>query len=327
MKAITFVPPASGKGIPKVHLVDVPIPAVDEGEVLIQIHYAGLNFFDFETMRGALNKYVANALKKNTVISGIEMSGIAVSDGKKIKKGDRVFGYTNIFKGPFFHAEYVALSERKLALVPESFSLEGAASVIGGALTSIAALERIAHLQSNEKVLLTGATGSVGLTAVQLATHMGSTVSAVCNSTQTNFIVGKGATDAFAYDKSELPDASNQFDLVFDAAPSLSFAAAVKFLKPRGTYITTMPYLDKAGLVISLASRRKWGYLMESDTDVKRMERLRNLMHQGAFKEAICSIHPLSKVVDAFGRQQQRGKRGKILIDFHEPDRMETANE
>jgi len=316
MKALTFIPPESGSGQPKIQPVELPIPEPRQGEILVRIQYAALNYFDFEAMRGERNKAIAKALKKDTVISGIEMAGVAESDGARIKKGDLVFGYTNIFKGPWFHAEYVALPETKLALVPRNLSAEGATSIIGGALTAIAALERIAGLKSGESVLITGATGSVGVTAVQLATHLGASVSAVCHSSQAGYARSEGAADVHAYDKKELPEAINQFDVIFDAAPSLSFNKSRKFLKPRGSYITTMPHLDITGFLRGLMSRRKWGFLMESDTDEKRMERLRSLMADGAFQAAIDSIHPLARAGKAFARQQERGKRGKILIDF-----------
>ncbi|MBL4587657.1 MAG: zinc-binding dehydrogenase, partial [Flavobacteriales bacterium] len=97
---------------------------------------------------------------------------------------------------------------------------------------------------------------------------------------------------------------------------SLSFSSSVKYLKPQGRYITTMPHLDVAGFFISLLSRRKWGYLMVADTDAERMQRLCTLMSEGGFGSAIDSIFSLDKAADAFVRQQGSGKRGKIMIDF-----------
>ena len=316
MKALTFIPPKTGSGRPEMQQVNLPIPEPRKGEVLVRIHFAALNNFDLETMHGQRNKAIAKALKKTAVTSGIEMAGIAESDGARIKKGDRVFGYTNIFKGPWFHAEYVALKESKLAIIPSDFTSEGATSVIGGALTALTALERIARLKADDKILITGATGSVGVTAVQLAKHLGADVSAICHSSRADYAISEGAADVYAYDRKELPEAGNQFDVVFDAAPSLSFAKARKLLKPRGSYITTMPHFDVPGFFRGLVSSRKWGFLMESDTDEKRMERLRTLMAQGAFRTAIDSIHLLADAKDAFARQQETGKRGKILIDF-----------
>ena len=315
MKALTFKPPVAVSGKPALQIVDLPIPQPQEGEILVRVHYAGLNYFDFEAWGGHRNKAITKALQKGVVISGIEMSGIAESDGERIRRGDKVVGYTNIFKGPWFHAEYVVLSERKLAKVPENISLDGAASIVGGALTAIAALERIAGLKRGDSVLITGATGSVGVTAVQLASHLGADVSAVCHSTQLDFVRSEGASEAYAYDKRELPKSDKQFDLVFDAAPSLSFSKALKYLKPQGQYITTMPHLDVPGFLTSLFSRRKWGYLMETDTGATRMERLRELMSQNAFRPAIDSVHPLATAADAFDRQQETGKRGKILLN------------
>ncbi|MEP5766372.1 MAG: NAD(P)-dependent alcohol dehydrogenase [Halieaceae bacterium] len=318
MKAISYSVPANRSGTPKVQLVDLPVPQAKAGHVLVRVCYAGLNNFDQETSSGTRNRALAWALKRHKVVSGIEMSGLAMSDGKQIKRGDRVVGYTNIFRGPFFHAEYVVVPEHKLTQIPEDHSLEGAASLIGGALTSIAAIERIADVKPDDNILITGATGSVGITAVQLAAHLGARVSGVCHSTQTEFLAQEGATVAYAYDRNEMPRKDKQFDLVFDTAPTLSFSACTGYLKPRGTYITTMPHLDIGGFAKSLFSKNKWGYLMEADTDTKRMARLHALMQDGAFRPVVDSIYPLEQARNAFDRQLQPGKRGKILIKFGE---------
>lgn len=159
--------------------------------------------FGFVPSRGGRNRAISAGLKKRTMVSGIEMAGIVESDGERLKIGDRVAGYTHIFKGPFFHAQYVAVPENNLALLPDNVTLEGATSIVGGALTSINSLERVASLTSGNRVLLTGATGRVGVTGVQL----GADVSAVCHSSQTDSVRPQGASQAYAYDNKELPEA------------------------------------------------------------------------------------------------------------------------
>lgn len=316
MKALSYVLAKKNPKIPSVQQTDLPMPKVEKAEVLVRVHFAGLNNFDLETSKGKRNRAVARSARKKTIISGVEMAGVSESDGERIKKGDRVMGYTNIFTGPFFHAEYIAVPEGNLAVIPKDVSLEGATSLVGGALTSINALERIAHLKPQDRVLITGATGSVGIASVQLAKHMGATVSALCHSTQRDFALSQGASYVYAYDKAELPEDSGQFDLVFDAAASMSFASANCFLKATGIYITTMPQLDITGFIRSLFSKKKWGYLMEYNTDATRMERLRSLIAQQAFSPVIDSIYELSVAEDAFERQLKPGKKGKILLDF-----------
>lgn len=316
MRALTLIPPASGKGQPDLQIVQAPKPTAAAGEVLVRVHFAGLQYMDYEAWQGDKNKAIAKARKNGPVVSGIEMSGVVESDGYRLKRGDRVFGYTNIFKGPFYHAEYVAVSEDKLAIVPDGMSLQGAASIVGGALTALAALERIAGLKAGESVLITGATGSVGTTALQLAKHLGANVAGVCHSSQMTFAQALGADEAYAYDRGELPPAENQFDVVFDAAATLKFAGAGRFLTPQGRYITTMPHLDVGGFLKGLFSRRKWGFLLVSDTDRERMERLRSLIADGAFRETIEKIFPLAIAREAFDHQQGTGKGGKILLDL-----------
>ena len=318
MKAISYKVAPAGNDKPEIRLVDLPPPTPGPDEVLVRVHYAGLSNLDQENSGGKSNSAMTKALRKSPVISGIEMAGVAENTGQGIKKGDRVFGYTHIWKGPFFHAEYVALPEHNLAVVPDGISLKGAASLVGGALTSINALERIAKLSSNDRVFITGATGSVGATAVQLAAHIGAKVSAVCHSSQLDYVVEQGAAEAYGYDCSELPEANGQFDVVFDTAPSLSFVKSRSMLTSRGRYISTLPNKDIAGFFLSLLSRRKWGFLLEYNTDENRMERLRKLIEEGAFIPAIDSIFTLEEAAQAFNRQHLPGKRGKILVDFRQ---------
>ena len=125
-----------------------------------------------------------------------------------------------------------------------------------------------------------------------------------------------GADQAYAYDLGELPPAENQFDVVFDAASSLKFSGADGFLTRNGRYITTMPHLDVGGFLKSLFSRRKWGFLLVSDTDSERMERLRSLIAAGAFRETIEKLFLLSLARDGFDHQQGTGKGSKILLDL-----------
>ncbi|MEQ9518166.1 MAG: NAD(P)-dependent alcohol dehydrogenase [Parvibaculum sp.] len=320
MKALSFKPPPPGsdkKVRPSLTHVDLSAPTPKKGEVRVRVTHAGLNNGDLEIWTGHANKSIEKRQQTNPVVSGIEMAGVALSDGKFIQKGDLVFGYTNIFKGPWFHAQEIVVAETKLKTIPTGWDGAGAASIIGGALTAIAALERIAKLKAGQSLLITGASGSVGLTALHLANHMGLVTTGICHSSQTEFVLAQGASAAFAYDRNEGPKKSSRFDAIFDTAPSLSFAKAKRHLKSRGTYITTMPHLDVRGWLRSLASPKKWGFLLEADTDEKRMNRLVTLMQAGAFKPIIDSSYPYNDAASAFRHQEEgRGKRGKVLITF-----------
>ncbi len=316
MKALTFHVSKKRSVAPAPRIVELPIPEPQANQILVRVHYAGLNNFDIETSEGKRNGAVRRALKKSQVVSGIEMAGIAGSDGNQIKKGDRVVGYTHIFNGPFFHAQYVAVPEDQLAIVPENVSLEGATSIVGGALTTISALERIAGLQPGDAILITGATGSVGVTAVQLAAHLGAEVSAVCHSKQGEFARSQGATHVYAYDNNELPETAGQFNVIFDTAPALSFASASRLLTSHGCYITTMPQLDISGFIKGLFSSKKWGYLMEYKAVPDRMDRLVSLISENAFHSTIDSVFVLADAAQALQRQLRPSKQGKILIDF-----------
>jgi len=315
MRAVSFDLP-SGATHPTVKAIETPKPKPKSGQVLVRIDYAGLSHFDFEVMSGELNKQLAKQLSKNKIVSGIEMAGIAETDGETIRKGDRVVGYANIFKGPRFHADYVTLSENKMIVLPEDWSTQHAAAIIGGGVTVIAAFERIAKLKKEDRVLITGASGAVGILGVQLARHLGADVTATCNSMQVDAVLKAGAHNVFAYDKNETWSPTEKYDVIFDAAPALTFGSARKFLATKGVYITSMPQLDVLGFIRSLVSRRKFGFLMEADTDQRRLGRLVELMKASAFEPVIDCVVPISDATDAFDRILQKGKLGKILLDF-----------
>lgn len=315
MRALSYEMPAVRSSAPKPVIVEQPDPVPKQGEVLVRVHYAGMSNFELETARGERNRSLGKRMKKMSVVSGIEMSGTVVGDGQVFSDGDAVVGYTHIFKGPFFHAEFVCVSEQRLAKLPDGISLQMAASLVGGALTSIEALERVANVESEQRILITGASGSVGIAAVQLAAHLGMLIEGVCHSSQTDFVSQSGAVNTWAYDRNEMPPVQQQFDVVFDTAPSLSFAKAQPYLTARGVYINTMPHLDVPGFLRSLFSRRRFGYLMVADTDSQRMTRLADLMCAGAFSDVTYANFPLADAASAFALQLQPGKRGKILLD------------
>lgn len=315
MRAVSFdLPP--GATHPTVKVIESPKPKPKSGQVLVRIDYAGLSHFDFEVMSGELNKQLAKQLSKNEIVSGIEMAGVAETDGKTIRKGHRVVGYANIFKGPRFHADYVALAEEKLIALPDTWSTQDAAAIVGGAVTVIAALERIAKLKQGDRILITGASGAVGILGVQLASYLGANVTATCNSMQAGAVLKAGAHKVFAYDKNEKWSSTDKFGVIFDAAPALTFGSARKSLTTKGVYITSMPQLDVPGFIRSLVSRRKFGFLMEADTDQRRLCRLIKLMDASAFQPVIDKVVPISHAPAAFERILEKGKLGKILLDF-----------
>ncbi len=104
MKALTITLPGNGSGEIHRKVVQVPTPEPGKSEVLVRIHFAGLNYFDHGVSTGAHTRSAERSLKRSPVVSGIEMAGIAETSGNGIAKGDRVVGYTNIWRGPFYHA-------------------------------------------------------------------------------------------------------------------------------------------------------------------------------------------------------------------------------
>ncbi|MEM9515607.1 MAG: NAD(P)-dependent alcohol dehydrogenase [Actinomycetota bacterium] len=316
MRALTMTYPSRISGPPERRLLDVDDPVPNSGEVVVRVHYAALSAIDLENSHGKHRLRNQLTLRSTPVVSGIEMAGVVETSGGRLAAGDRVVGYTDIARGPFFHAERVAIHEESLMALPDDVALDAAASVVGGALPSIAALERIADVQDGARVLITAATGGVGSVAVPLARHLGASVAAVCHSSQEAYARQLGATETYAYDRDELPPSGSGFDVVFDAAAALSFAQARPLLTPSGWYISTMPQRDLGGWLRSKFASQRWGYLLERNADQQRLGRVVELMADGVLSSVIDSSHPFEEFERAFARQHESAKRGKILLDL-----------
>ena len=157
----------------KLQLVEnMPEPKAKPGEVSVKVLYASLNPTDLDIARGSLDFFLKLNGAKSAVRTGLEFSGIVLEDSTRFQKGERVFGYTHLLKGPKTHQEILTIPEDFVAAMPDEVSFAEAASVPIGAQTSLVALRDVAGLKSGQSVLIIGASGGVGVFAVQIAKSM-----------------------------------------------------------------------------------------------------------------------------------------------------------
>lgn len=290
-------------GPPEVlHFVEAEKPVPKDREVLVKIYATTVTAADWR-MRKA-DPFVArlfNGLFKPFRIKtlGFELAGVVEAVGKKtveFKPGDEVFGSTGTRFGAY--AEYRCLPEKKLALKPGNMSFEEAAAISIGATTALHFLRK-AKIKSGDKVMIYGASGSVGTFSIQLAKHFGTTVTGVCSTTNLEMVKSLGADQVIDYTKTDYTKTDERYDIIFDAVGKTSKAKCKHLLVKGGRFVT----VDR-------------GLAMESKETTLY---LKDLIEKGALKSVIDKTYPLKAIVAAHHYVEQFHKKGNVAVTICSP--------
>lgn len=270
MKAVVY----EKYGGPEVlQLKDLPKPVPKDNEVLVKVHATTVTAGDWRLRKA--DPFLArlfNGLFKPTRVKvlGFEIAGVIEETGAAVtsfKKGDPVFASCSFRFGGY--AEYTCLKVNELiAIKPANISFEEAAAVPIGGLTALRFLKQ-AGIKAGDKVLIYGASGSVGSFAIQIAKAMGAAVTAVCSTANLDLVKKLGAEQVIDYTKQDYSSIKERFDIVFDAVGKTNSSAGKKILKPEGRFVTVknnpksgkndllyLKELIEAGKLISVIDRR-----------------------------------------------------------------------
>jgi NADPH:quinone reductase-like Zn-dependent oxidoreductase len=317
MKAIVY----EKYGSPDViQLKDIEKPTPKDDEVLIKIHAASVNAYDwhFLTADIFLIRFMGGGLlkPKNTRL-GADMAGRIESVGKNVKQfqpGGEVFG---MVKGSF--AEYACAPENALALKPVLTSFNEAAAIPMAAITALQGLRDEGQIRAGQKVLINGASGGVGTFAVQIAKSFGAEVTAVCSARNLEQARSIGADHVIDYTKEDFTKNGQQYDLVFAANGYHSLSAYKRALTPKGIYIMaggSMAQIFQSMLMGSMMSET--GGRKMSGVSAKRNQNdlvfIKELFEAGKVKSIIDRQYPLSEAAEALRYLGAGHARGKIVI-------------
>ena len=307
-------------GPPEVaRLREVPTLAPRAGQVLVRVVAAAVTSGDARMRSGVFPKGFALPGKlamgirgPRHRILGAAFSGEVAALGEGVAGfavGDRVSGMTGMTVGG--HAEFLAATPSKLVPTPASVSHDAAAAVLFGGTTALDYLRDKAALKPGATVLVNGASGAVGSSAVQLARHLGAEVIGVTSAANAEFVTALGATRVIDYRRTSLADLrarGERFDVVFDTVGNVSPASGRPLLTEGGVLL-----LAVAGLGELLAARGnvKAGPASEDPANVATVLQL---TADGVLDPLIESAHPLDGIVDAYRRIDSGRKVGNIVV-------------
>jgi NADPH:quinone reductase-like Zn-dependent oxidoreductase len=290
------------------------MPRPGRGQVLVEVLLSAVNEMDVQVRAGGWPAQVRRFRRAGPVLTGFELVGVARSNGRRIRAGQRVIGYSHVLNGARTHAAFVAMNENDMIGIPDSLDDEGAAALVVMGLTAVEVLERIRPLGKGDRCLVIGAAGGVGVYATQLAAWQGAEVTAVCSEANAEWIRALGAANVRISEGGERFMAGDAFDLVLDTPAVSRFSEAAPHLAANGVYVSTNPTNDIGGFAQALVSGRRAGWLMMLATDPDRLSRLVELQAAGALRPVIDSVHGIADADVAFDRFATRGKRGRVLL-------------
>ena len=301
---------------------EVAQPPVGDKEILVQIVATTVTTADWRMRAAAFpgilaipGRLIAGLLRPRHRVLGGEFAGRVVSAGPKVTRfstGDAVFGFA--MRGA--HAEYVAVAEDgAVAAKPESLSFDEAAAVPFGGLSALVFLRDFARLKPGQKVLVAGASGGVGVWAVQLARHLGAAVTAVASTANIALVRELGAEKVVDYTKEDFTASGETYDLIIDTAGTTDFATARRALAPGGIFLP----LEFGGreMLQALWTRIAGGpkvVIGVSGDSPGDLEMLAGLLASGTVRPVIDSRFPLAAIADAHRRVEGRHKRGSVVV-------------
>ncbi len=319
MKAIVY----EKYGPPDVlQLKEVEKPVPGDNEVLVKIHASSANPLDWHRMRGApfLVRLSDGLRKPKNPMLGADIAGQIETVGKNVTEfqpGDEVFGDCG-WAGGF--AEYVCVTEKNVVSKPANITFEEAAAVPAVAFTALQGLRDYGKIQSGQNVLINGASGGVGTTAVQIAKSYGAEVTGVCSTRNLEMVRSIGADNTIDYTKEDFTKHGQNYDLIYDAVGNRSVSDYKRALNPNGTCIitgfTTLPRLFQHMIMGPLMSigDRKIGTQGVAKPNQKDLVFIKELLKAGKMKPVIDRRYPLSETAEAIRYLEKGHARGKVVI-------------
>ena len=309
-------------GPPEVlRIEEVERPEPKDDELLIRVRASTVTQTDTHARRADLFfwRLVFGLRRPRWRTLGVELAGEVEAVGaavREYKVGDEVFGQPSSFFGA--HAEYICVAERAaLAHKPATMSFDEAAAVCDGASQALGTL-RQADVQAGRRLVIYGASGSLGTAAVQLAKHFGAHITAVCGTDHVELVRSLGADEVIDYRQQDFTKNGQTYDAIIDAVGKYSFRMGRRSLRPGGVYVATDGGRFLLETIILLVATRWIGSKRVRSGIGRRIKQdilfLKELIEAGEFRAVVDRRYPMDQAVEAHRYVETWHKAGNVVL-------------
>ncbi len=290
---------------------DLPRPEPREGEVLVRVTHTTINGHEFELAQHPLLRLLAAlGVAPGRVRTGLEFAGVVASQGADFGLGDRVMGYVDLMRGWRAHAGWLAIPEAYLAQAPTQVSPAQAAALPMSALTALVALREVAQVQPGQRVLIVGASGGVGVLAVQIARLLGAVPTAVATAQHHARLLSLGAAEAIDYRHTPVEALRGAYAAVLDFSNTLRWRQVRHLLESDGHFVPADPYANLLDIVLRRAVR----WLMVDKGDSAKLAEIAAWVDAGQLQVEVSAELPLHDWAQAVERSHERGHLGRTVL-------------
>lgn len=317
----------------RLRIGEVPEPELREGDVLVQVHAAGVNPVDFKIRNGELKVVLPYRLP---LILGNDVAGVVVRVGpavRRFKPGDEVYARPEKNRIGTF-AEFISMNEDAVAIKPQKLTMEGAASIPLAGLTAWQALIERANLKQGQKVLIHAGSGGVGTFAIQLAKHVGAVVATTTSTPNLDWVKALGADLVIDYSKDDFATVLSDYDVVLDSLGGEALEKSLQVLKPGGKVISISGppdpdfardlgsswMLEQVMRLLSYPIRRKarhhrmsYSFLfMKASGD--QLREIGRLIDSGVIRAVVDRVFPFESTNEALVYVERGRAKGKVVV-------------
>lgn len=305
-------------------LKDIPKPVIKEDEILVRVEYALVTPTDcsFRTGKPVIVRLFSGILKPRKSVHGEMYSGVIEELGINVdgfEIGDRVYGTNGMKLGSY--AEYICVKDKTvIRKIPNGVNANKIITLLDGGITSLPFLRDKGDIKQGQKVLIIGASGSVGSFGVTLAKYFGAHVTGVCSTSNLKTVKDLGCDEVIDYKKTDYTKLEKEYDIIYDAVGKSSFALCKKILTSEGRYLSTVP---TPGMMLKAISKKEQKGkkslfaatgLRKPPQKHKDLELLENLLKNGQIKLLMDKEYPIEEMILAQKYVETGHKKGNVLI-------------
>jgi NADPH:quinone reductase-like Zn-dependent oxidoreductase len=297
-------------------LTELEKPIPKSNEVLIKIHATTVTPLDWKFRSGKvfLARLMSGPKKPKNPLLGTEISGVITEKGNDatlFEVDDAVFA---MIQGGGY-AQYICLDQNEILKNPINMTYEEAASVPFGAISAYHYLVKVGKIQKGYKVLINGASGGVGIFAVQLAKYFGAHVTGVCSGKNVEMVKSLGADEVIDYTTESFTSKDTKYEIVFDAVGKSSYKKCKKLLTDNGVYISTiLSFRILIQMIFTSVGKGKRAIFSMPSTPIENLKIIKSIIEKDKLKTFIGKKYPLSEVADAHRYAQTGHAKGKVVM-------------